>query len=438
MRRIIAIAAISIQNAIRSRMVISLVLLLAVAVVGLPLSLKGDGTAEGQLRIVVTYTLGASFMLIAMSSLWAGALAISQEIEYQQIQLLATKPVRSSEIWLGKWIGLMAVHAALLLAAAIATAVLLPRDLLDAQSREGRDWRSVFQPIAPEMPNFAAKARDLLEERIRIGDIAPDAPRETALRALEKELALRAGTVAPGRRVDWKFSLPRMIQSNEIVRVRFRAASSVLGMTAVRGRWIAGNADRDSNWQRSISLIPNTYQEIDIPGSVIADNRVLYLSFVNDEPSHVTLVFDPKDGMRVLLPSGEFYTNYARAVLMLLFRLGFISALGVTVGALFSSPVALFMGVALLAAAQLAGYTAEFYTTPSGVLLILDRLGDVFRFALRPLSTPPALDAVATGLRVETAWLIRVFGVQTLAYGGSLAALGARTLARRELALPQI
>jgi hypothetical protein len=437
MRRILAIASISIRSAVRSRMVVSLLFLLAVAVVGLPLNLKGDGTAEGQLRIIITYTLGAAFVLIALSSLWAGALAVAQEVEYQQIQLLVSKPVRPAEIWFGKWLGLMAVNAALLLAAAVATAILLPRDLLDAQSQDGAAWRAVFQPVAPEKPDRRAAAQELLEARIRAGEIPPDAPREAALRALQQELLVRAATVAPGRRADWNITLPRAARSNESVRIRFRAASSHLGMTAVRGRWIASAPERESAWQQAISVIPNTYQTIDIPGVAVAGARSLRLSFVNEDPAHVTLVFDPQDGVRALMPSGGFYANYARAVILLLLRLGFITALGVTAGALFSSPVALFMAVASLAAAQLAGYTAEFHATPTGVFLVLDRIGDILRLGLRPLATPPALDAVATGMRVETAWLVRVLGIQALAYGGALAALGAGALARRELALPQ-
>ncbi len=437
MRRIFAIAAIGIRNAVRSRMVICLLALLVLAVVGLPLSLKGDGTAEGQLRIIITYSLGAAFMLLALASLWAGALSISQEVEDRQIQMLASKPVRPFEIWLGKWLGLMAVNTALLIAAACATALLLPRELLDAQANEGTNWRAVFRPVAPQTPDRSASARELLEARIRAGELSADIPKAAALRALEQELLVRAATVAPGRRAEWTFALPREVRADESLRIRFRASSSHMSMSAVRGQWIASFPDRDAIWRQTQTFIPNTYQTFDIPGAAIAGARTLNLAFVNDDPAHATLVFDPKDGARALLPSGGFYVNYARAIMLLLMRLGFLAAMGVTAGALFSSPVALFMAVALLVMAQLAGYTAEFQSAPGGVYLIIDRIGDALRFILRPLSTPPALDAVATGMRVESLWLWRVFGLQLLAYGGALAALGAGVLTRRELALPQ-
>lgn len=437
MRRILAIAAISIRSAIRSRMVICLLALLAIAVVGLPLTVKGDGTAEGQLRIIITYSLGAAFALLALTSLWAGALSIAQEVEEKQIQMLAVKPVRRVEIWIGKWIGLMAINAVLLLAASLITAALLPRDLLDAQSAEGGNWRAVHRPVSPLAEDRESDARALLAERMRSGAYPPDAPAEAALRMIRQELIARAATVSPGRRRDWSFELPRPVRADETLRIRFRASSSQMNLAAVRGQWIAGPDSASAAWRQSISFIPGTYQELELPGAPFAGARAIALSFLNEDPAHTTLVFDPSDGARILLPSGGFYANYARALFLLLLRLGFLAAVGVTAGALFSSPVALFMAVALLLMAQLAGYTAEFPVSSTGPLKLLDLTGDALRVVLKPLNTPPVLDAVATGMRVETAWILRVLGIQLALYGGFFAAFGATVLARRELALPQ-
>ena len=47
---------------------------------GLPLTVKGDGTIEGQVQIVIGYTLGLASVLLSMSTLWAGCAAVSAEI----------------------------------------------------------------------------------------------------------------------------------------------------------------------------------------------------------------------------------------------------------------------------------------------------------------------------------------------------------------------
>lgn len=418
-------------------MVICLLGLLAVAVIGLPLTVKGDGTAEGQLRITITYSLGAAFALLALASLWAGALSIAQEIEERQIQLLATKPVRRAEIWLGKWLGLMAVNTALLLVSALTTAVLLPREQLDAQSEDGPSWRAVHQSIAPASENYEQAAQALLAQRRESGEISTNVNDEIALRVLRQELLVRAATVAPAQQRDWTVSLPRAVRSNETIRLRFRYSSSIIGLDAVQGHWIVGTQDRPQAWQAVSTNAAELYQTIDVPATALAGARVLSLRFINEDPSNVTLVFNPQDGLRVLLPAGSFATNYARALLLLLMRLGFLTALGVTAGALFSSPVALFMAIALMFMAQLAGYTSEYESSyQRRVHAWIEMPSSALRTALKPLSSPPVLDAVATGLLVENAWLGRVAGIQLLLYGGALAIFGAGVLNRRELALP--
>lgn len=436
MRRVIAIARITIRNAVRSKMVVSLLALLAAAVIGLPLTLKGDGTAEGQLRIVLGYSLGAAFGLLALTSLWAGALAVSEDVEGKQIQTVATKPVRPWEIWAGKWLGIMAINTALLALSFAATAFLLPRAGRGDEGETSSNWRSVYQPIAPIPEDRELEARALLEERIRSGAYPTNVPIDAALRAIRQELLVRSSTVAPGRRKDWRFDLPRAIERGETVRIRFHASPSQLHMAAVQGRWIAATREREV-WQKPMSFIPNTVQTLDVAGAELAGARVVTISFVNEDSANNTLVFDPAEGMRLLLPAGDFAANYVRAWLLLLMRLGFLTAVGVTAGALFSVPVALFMAVSFLLTAQLAAYTAEFPAEGEGVIAFFERIGDILRVALRPLTPPPVLDWVATGTLVDSASLLRVFFVQMILYGGGITALGAGVLSRRELALPQ-
>lgn len=436
MRRILAIAFVSIRNAIRSRMVISLLGLLAVAVVSFPLGLKGDGTAEGQLRITITYSLSAAFGLLALASLWAGALSISREIEECQIQMLASKPVRAVEVWVGKWIGLMLVNGVLLAVAAFITAVLLPRELLEAQSPAGVSWRAVFLPVEPIQPDVEQEARSLLDERVRSGLYPTNVATERALQLIRQELLAKAGTVPPGQRRDWRFTLPRPPGAGEDLILRFRASSGQLSLNPIGGRWTISRGGPDAVWEKEATFIPMTVQNISVPGEALAGAGEIVVSFINVHESYSTVVFDAKDGVRVLLPAGSFYGNYGRAVLLLFLRLGFLTAVGVTAGALFSAPVALFMSVGLLLMAQLAGYTAEFPAeTAAG--RALDQMAEIVRIAFRPLRAPPALDSVATGLRVRWVWLGRVALVQWALYGAVVMALGAGVLARRELALPQ-
>ena len=66
------------------------------------------------------------------------------------------------------------------------------------------------------------------------------------------------------------------------------------------------------------------------------------------EAAGVDFFFDPEDGMTLRVPRGGVRGNAAKAWAALAGRLALLSAVGVTLGTLFSMPVASFLAVALL------------------------------------------------------------------------------------------
>src|ERR1700690_705001 len=114
MQRIFAIAGLTWKAAFRFRLFLVIAVLLLAAVVGLPLLLKDDGTARGFTQILITYTLSVITALLGLSTLWLSCGTLARDIEECQIQVVATKPVARWQIWLGKWLGIVSLNAALL------------------------------------------------------------------------------------------------------------------------------------------------------------------------------------------------------------------------------------------------------------------------------------------------------------------------------------
>ncbi len=102
------------RAAFRFRFFWVMAVLLIAAVVGLPMVIKGDGSAEGLTQILITYTLSFAFFFLAAGSLWMSAGSLAQDIEDAQMQMIATKPIARWQIWMGKWIGIMALNVVLL------------------------------------------------------------------------------------------------------------------------------------------------------------------------------------------------------------------------------------------------------------------------------------------------------------------------------------
>jgi ABC-type transport system involved in multi-copper enzyme maturation permease subunit len=113
------------KAAFRFRLFIVVTGLLLAAVVGLPLLIKDDGTARGFTQILLTYTLSTITALLGLSTLWLACGTLARDIEECQMQMVVTKPIARWQIWLGKWLGLMSLNAALLAISGLSVFLLL-------------------------------------------------------------------------------------------------------------------------------------------------------------------------------------------------------------------------------------------------------------------------------------------------------------------------
>src|SRR5260370_7920339 len=114
MQRLVAIAWLTWKAARRFRLFLVITVLLLASVAAVPLLLKDDGTARGFTQILLTYTLSTITALLGLSTLWLACGTLARDIEEGQIQVVATKPIARWQIWLGKWLGLLSLNAALL------------------------------------------------------------------------------------------------------------------------------------------------------------------------------------------------------------------------------------------------------------------------------------------------------------------------------------
>jgi len=113
-QQLMAVTALTWKAALRFRLFIVIAVLLLGAVVALPILIKDDGTAQGFTQILITYTLTAIAALLGLSTLWLACGTLARDIEECQLQGVAVKPIARWQIWLGKWLGIMSLNAALL------------------------------------------------------------------------------------------------------------------------------------------------------------------------------------------------------------------------------------------------------------------------------------------------------------------------------------
>ena len=453
MRRTLAIAVIAVRNAVRSRLFTSLLLLALLAVIGLPLTIEGDGTLRGYTTVLLSYTMGAVFILLSVSTAWAACASMSVELGNRRMDLVVTKPIHPLQIWLGKWLGIMALNAVLLAAAGAATYALLQwkaRSVVKPEERRVLDHEIMVtrEFVWADDEPIEARARQELARLTREGKLPPNVPPAAALTEIRSQLLAASRSVPPGGVRHWVFRLAHPPRRSEEIRLRFKLASSrQVENTPAAYRWETARDSNGSRWSQSGIIAPNAVREIAIPRSLIGNDRTLALDFVNTETKvPATLMLYPEAGPVLLVPWDRIEWNLLRALGIVFCFLGFFAAIGLTSGALFSLPVSVFVSFAAMLVLSLSGYmhtvvtTGVFYVPHEGgmpeasaVDHAIMGLFKALHLVLGPVTRFECVAPLSEGRLIPWATLGQAFAFLVVLGGGLLWVGGATVLRRREI-----
>lgn len=400
MMRILAVARITVLGLLRSRVVLTLAVAVSAVVVLLPLAIEDDGTVEGRIKVALQYTLRAVFYLLAATTVWMACGTAARDISGQQMHLVVTKPVGRGSVWLGKWLGVITVDAMLLLLAGagvwLALSVLLPQD------GDGQ-WNRLAARSAV-LPSGAAKV-----------DPIP----------------------AGGSRA-WTFELPRSVKGETAVVYHFNSPRQ-LDLKPLAVVWLADG--REVFRGRVFFGRPHAF-------TLKHGGGLLALEFHNEQTSPpAEVLLDQAQPVRVMVPAGSFAGNLARALLVLLFELAGIAALGIAAGCLLHTATANFAAYAALTVLLLGGFVSlaaeeadvTIYRPVETVAAFDDLIRTHFKLFNALLSPMRGFDPVpllAAGEFIPWLHVLSSFAVLILCYSGAVAFVGIVLFKRRELGLP--
>jgi hypothetical protein len=455
MQRVYAIALIAVRNAMRSRFLLALLAFLLLALIGLPLTVKGDGTLAGQVRLLLRYTLGLAMWILSIATVWSACASVSGEIRDRTAQMIVGKPVRPLDLWLGKWLGVLWMNGALLLLCTGITYLAVQWTVAadqwsDAERAELQTHVLVAQRhLRPRQTDQRTEIQQQLQALRERGEWPPEQSEAEVRTEIERTLRHREQTVAPGATRRWVFDLPRTPPADRPLRLRYRFAVSVLDLEPVQGRWQAGDPAAPSRFRQDVEDPPRTWHTLTIPGEWIAADGTLTLEFANLNERPVIALFDPARDLRLLVYEGGFTGNFLRAVWLLLLHLAFLGAIGITAGSYFSLPVAAltsFYALLMVQAAhvigQIAGSAARPLQAPgAGGLSELFAVATAALHAgiyhvVRPVAGTNPLDRVAGGEWISWTESGLALLIKIGLYSGVLLVLGVWHLSRKEVALP--
>jgi hypothetical protein len=458
MQRLLAITGLTWKAAFRFRLFLVIAVLLLASVIGLPLLIKDDGTARGFTQILLTYTLSVITGLLGLSTLWLSCGTLARDIEECQMQVVAVKPVARWQIWLGKWLGIMSLNAALLaLSGASVYGLLLWRAtrLPAAEQRVLHNEVLVARGSLKEddfSREIEAQTEAWLRERLKRTEVPAGALPEVRRQIREQVKAVHE-LVPPGYSRIWEIHtglLQHRLRDQPLqLRIKFHGAEKSPSGTFL-GIWQVGVPGKTAFHQlRPMSLAPDTFHEFEIPPNHLDDNGVLTVVFVNQ--NETALLFPLGDGLEVLYREGGFAPNFARGLGIIFCWMALLAALGLAAASFLSFPVAAFCSLGLLTMALSSGTLANVvsegtimgYNAETGVSghSIADRVVvPVFRAALKVINLArhfSPIDALSSGRSISWTELGSAFAQIVLLLGGLIGLTGVAIFSRRELATAQ-
>lgn len=349
-----AIAWLTMKSAFRYKLFIAIIVALALIVIGLPMGLKSDGTAQGLTRILLTYTLGSITVLMAVFTMWLSCGALARDIDECQIQTLAVKPVARWQIWLGKLIGILTLNAMLL---GFAGCVLVGM-------------------IEHRASQLTVLERQVLENEVLVGrgvvrmpkiDYAPDVEKTYQAMLLENEAATKEvpEQVAKG-------SILAALQAQDEVLPSGHTRVLNLRLTDVKDnlkdlplfmklKFFATKKDKNNVYyldivvgppgatesrSRSVELPANTVNTITLPPNLLDDEGNLRIEFSNLNESDLLIPID--GGLEVLFREHGFAGNFFRGMAIIFLWLALLATIGLAASSLLSFPVAAFFSMGVL------------------------------------------------------------------------------------------
>jgi len=458
MQRILAIAWLTWKAALRFKLFLVIAGLLILAVVGLPLVIKDDGTARGFTQIILTYTLSAITVLLGISTLWLACGTLARDIEECQIQVVATKPIARWQIWIGKWFGIISLNAALLAISGTCVFGLLQWRATKLPADEQKVLRSevlVARGSAKEQNNDAQideETERILQARLKSNPVDKVDLLEVR-KQIREQVKADFQLVAPGEyrpwRIDLGFAKNYLHDKPLQLRVKFNAANKSSSGTFLAA-WQIGDPNSTNIVQlEPMSLAPDTFHEFQIPPNLFDGNGVLTIVFAN--ANSTALLFPLEDGMEVLYPEGGFAMNFARGLGIIFCWMALLAALGLAAASFLSFPVATFFSLAMLTVVLSSGTLAE--TVENGsvgvgndekgiaghsvadVVLIPMFKGILAVVSLTKNISP--IDLLSSGRAISWTDLGMAFGQIVLLLGGIISVCGIILFNQRELATAQ-
>ncbi len=365
---IASVAGAVVDEAIRLRSTLVLLVLVAACIPLLPLLLDPSERLAYRVQFLVSWSLGTASLFLCVLTACLACGSVCGDIESGRIQMTLAKPLARWEYLVGKWLGLVLYGLLLVGLAGIGCATLV--------------WMLAAGPAADAADRDAVTGQVLVARRRIAPQPADPAAYEAAIAAALAQLeadeadVFRAAPAAARQRIrrdydrQWHTVTPDMVTTFVFPGLGRRAADVQLQMEPrvtnvdvdladVRfALWLNGRPWPPAGDEPREQTLPSRARHVfDLPPELVATADDLELRIANrnlvppGETRATAITFAPGDGLMLFVRTGGFTANLLRCLAITWCKLALVAAVGVAAAAAFDFPSAILATLVLYAGA---------------------------------------------------------------------------------------
>ncbi len=464
MSKVWAVARHMIAEGIRMKIALVFLVLVALVVLGLPFSIKGDSSLTGAVQSFLSYGLSATAVLLGTLTIFMSR-SLADELVNRQILLVMTKPIPRWQYILGKWAGITILNFTFLVCAGVTIYGMVryirwthpPIDEIFDENELENEVLVARHALPCKLPDFSKYAKLELERNIEQGlyDNLPDfAPAEEKAR-LTRKYEARWRVVGPDEARVFAFEnvLCERVR-NKQVQIRYKTdVSSYAPDEIFRAMWRVGDAQKGTPvYDIPVRQVVGRYHTVRVPADAVASDHTLTAYFVNANPFQGerkfrnVIEFRKSSEVELLFIVGSFEWNFVRLLALMFCKLVFLAAVALLMTTVFSFPVACLSSFTIYILAGARSFIEEalnfssdahasmFSSVTEFVVQGFAHIYDMADWIIPNFGRYDAVETLVNGRNVGLVWVLQ--GIAELAVVKTLILLGLAILFfhRREVA----